>query len=433
VFAAVSASFDQIRSNNAISRFLKLSFVLVLIPSSSPTCLFIYLPLFVQVFFNLQSLPEIILLALHTTVKQTIEMSRAALDLDALVATYPELVSQAAPNTSTSTVAGLSLGASKRAAAAAAVAAGPQPLPVSSQLRMALREAAHQWSALVFEQAMQIHVLQRVVAKKEDPSTHVRFIDVLRAAGNASNNPVLASGRLLELYWNQLCMGLQDVAAEKLRAQPHAASRIYPFLRKAAVDIVENLKALSNRDLNRDAQIGIGFSGLVGFTGVDADLFEAGSTNAASGSAPATSGEGVFGSLSWSAGGDLLGSLGMGSRRSGMRAGGVLLPRTGAVHVTEGGTIAITTGSSGRSKDRDRDREDRRRAVIEDVSAGEADEASRVAALMAATDSGLVGGLKPLRDRYLAGALSRMNAPVNQMFPEMEGYTGMYGHGRTED
>ena len=36
---------------------------------------------------------------------------------------------------------------------------------------------------------------------------------------------------------------------------------------------------------------------------------------------------------------------------------------------------------------------------------------------------GLVGGLKPLRDRYLAGALSRMTAPVLQMFPEMEGYT----------
>ena len=41
----------------------------------------------------------------------------------------------------------------------------------------------------------------------------------------------------------------------------------------------------------------------------------------------------------------------------------------------------------------------------------------------ALADLGLVGGLKPLRDRYLAGALSRMTAPVLQMFPEMEGYT----------
>ena len=41
-------------------------------------------------------------------------------------------------------------------------------------------------------------------------------------------------------------------------------------------------------------------------------------------------------------------------------------------------------------------------------------------------EGGLVGGLKPLRDRYLTGSLSRMTGPVLQMFPEMEGYTGMY-------
>jgi hypothetical protein len=36
----------------------------------------------------------------------------------------------------------------------------------------------------------------------------------------------------------------------------------------------------------------------------------------------------------------------------------------------------------------------------------------------------LITGLKPFRDGYLVGALSRMNFPVHQMFPEMEGYTG---------
>lgn len=38
-------------------------------------------------------------------------------------------------------------------------------------------------------------------------------------------------------------------------------------------------------------------------------------------------------------------------------------------------------------------------------------------------DIGFIAGFKPFRDRYLIGALSRMNIPVHQMFPEMEGYT----------
>lgn len=38
-------------------------------------------------------------------------------------------------------------------------------------------------------------------------------------------------------------------------------------------------------------------------------------------------------------------------------------------------------------------------------------------------DPGLVLGFRPLRDRYLLGCLTRMNHPVLQMFPEMDGYT----------
>ena len=36
----------------------------------------------------------------------------------------------------------------------------------------------------------------------------------------------------------------------------------------------------------------------------------------------------------------------------------------------------------------------------------------------------LVLGLKPMRDKYLITALGRMSAPIAQMFPELEGYTG---------
>jgi len=217
-----------------------------------------------QVFFNLQSLPEVVLLAVDATVRQTVELSRGAIDLDGIVAACPELAS----HTGT------------RAAAVAAVLGGSAKTgtgtggPASaSHVRVALREAAHNWATLVHEQASQIHVLQRVASKKEDPATHKRFIDVLRArSGPGAPNAHLAAGRLLELFWERLAEGLQEVAAEKIKAQPLAANRIYPCLRKAAVEVVDSLRALSARDLHRDAGLGALFGStggaLVGGTGV---------------------------------------------------------------------------------------------------------------------------------------------------------------------
>jgi hypothetical protein len=34
-------------------------------------------------------------------------------------------------------------------------------------------------------------------------------------------------------------------------------------------------------------------------------------------------------------------------------------------------------------------------------------------------------GMRPMRDRYLLITLSKMSAPIMQMFPELEGFTGM--------
>jgi hypothetical protein len=103
-----------------------------------------------------------------------------------------------------------------------------------------MREIAREWGAMISDQAMQINVLQRVIAKKEDPSTHVKFIDVLESVGQG--NPALASNRLLDLFWARLQTSMQDVAAEKLKIQPVASSRIYPYLRKVAVEAVNTLK-----------------------------------------------------------------------------------------------------------------------------------------------------------------------------------------------
>lgn len=37
----------------------------------------------------------------------------------------------------------------------------------------------------------------------------------------------------------------------------------------------------------------------------------------------------------------------------------------------------------------------------------------------------LTSGLKPLKDSYLISSQSNLNAPIFQMFPELEGYTGL--------
>jgi hypothetical protein len=44
------------------------------------------------VFFNLQSLPEIVLLAVDATIKATVDLSRVSLDLDTLAAAHPDLL-----------------------------------------------------------------------------------------------------------------------------------------------------------------------------------------------------------------------------------------------------------------------------------------------------------------------------------------------------
>jgi hypothetical protein len=40
-------------------------------------------------------------------------------------------------------------------------------------------------------------------------------------------------------------------------------------------------------------------------------------------------------------------------------------------------------------------------------------------------DYGLIICLKPLKERYLLNVLTRANEPIYQMFPEVEGYTGI--------
>ncbi len=214
-----------------------------------------------QVFYNLESLPEVILLAIDSAVHRTVENSRSALDIESI-----QLLLQETPGAGAGSVggaAGAPASATKKPLTAShSVSGGPAGAAGSSsgsaaQVRIAVREMAHVWSSMIHEMAMQVHVLQRVVAKKEDPTTHEKFISVLQNAqhlhahthssgGTTSartTTSLLSKGLLLDLFWYRLAESLHDVAADKVKHFALASSRAYPYIRKAAVEILQNLRS----------------------------------------------------------------------------------------------------------------------------------------------------------------------------------------------
>lgn len=165
--------------------------------------------------------------------RDTVELSRGVIDLDALSLSGPA-------DADTSGAAGGKKGAPGVSAGTAAAVAAGTTAGASSHARLVLRELSHTWASKVYDNAMKIHVLQKVIAKKEDPTTHKRFAEVMKSLSSA--NPLLALGRLVELFWERLAPSLQDVAAEKIRDNAIVATSLYPNLRKVATEVVESLK-----------------------------------------------------------------------------------------------------------------------------------------------------------------------------------------------
>ncbi len=345
-----------------------------------------------QVFYNLDSLPEIVMLVVDQTVKSTVEASRDALDFELLSGMHGDLVGSGV-------TVGAPPSASKRplnpASSTSTIGGNANSSQVSlAQLRIAIRELAHQWSAVVHDKATQMHVFQRVVAKKEDPTSHEKFSEVLRRAGSVNgrqqtaatatniSQQYLVSGQLLELFWFRLSIAINDIAADKIRTHSLAASRAYPYLRKAAVEVVTNLQQWTEKDSQRDIGSGSG-NGLL-FSAFPTDLLSAANRDSHS----------QFGSLQWSQD-DLLGCSSS-SRFGTATARKNDTRQTSGVRRAQDGSFARDTGSS-------------------DSSGG----------LEGVADCHLVSGFKPIRDRYLAAALKRMTVPIEQMFPDVDGYSGV--------
>ena len=77
---------------------------------------------------------------------------------------------------------------------------------------------------------VQVLALARVLVKKEDPFSRQRFSDVISTGRHAA----LFGNGVFHVFWQRLSARIADVFADKLKAHPVTATRIYPALRKAA-------------------------------------------------------------------------------------------------------------------------------------------------------------------------------------------------------
>lgn len=112
---------------------------------------------------------------------------------------------------------------------------------------------------------------------------------------------------------------------------------------------------------------------------------------------------GMFGSLLWSQA-DLLGSS------------------FGPTSSSRTSNRDLTRDRGSRSlEDGDGDFNNRANSDVE--AAGSSSSGSNISSKESKEHS-LVQGLKPMRDKYLLAVLAKMSAPIAQMFPELEGYTG---------
>jgi len=127
-----------------------------------------------------------------------------------------------------------------------------------NQTKVALMEIAHSWALSVFELAMQVLVLQKVLSKKEDPISHKRFADILATSIPSSvsaNNVVydkngrsittnlhLSKNDLVALFWERLALSLHDVFTTKLKQNPNALILLYPHLTKFGSEANDSLE-----------------------------------------------------------------------------------------------------------------------------------------------------------------------------------------------
>jgi hypothetical protein len=198
------------------------------------------------VFYNLQSLHQVVLLAIDTNIKKALELSISIISVDKvskLQSDKASVVQQSKKPLKTSEATNNNTSNQNES---------------YNQTKVALMEIAHSWALSVFELAMQVLVLQKVLSKKEDPISHKRFADILATSIPSSvsaNNVVydkngrsittnlhLSKNDLVALFWERLALSLHDVFTTKLKQNPNALILLYPHLTKFGSEANDSLE-----------------------------------------------------------------------------------------------------------------------------------------------------------------------------------------------
>jgi hypothetical protein len=198
------------------------------------------------VFYNLQSLHQAVLLAIDTNIKKALELSISIISVDKvskLQSDKASVVQQSKKPLKTSETTNNNTSNQNES---------------YNQTKVALMEIAHSWALSVFELAMQVLVLQKVLSKKEDPISHKRFADILATSIPSSvsaNNVVydkngrsittnlhLSKNDLVALFWERLALSLHDVFTTKLKQNPNALILLYPHLTKFGSEANDSLE-----------------------------------------------------------------------------------------------------------------------------------------------------------------------------------------------
>ena len=195
----------------------------------------------------MQSLPEAVLLAIDTNIKKALEMSTSIINVDKVSKLHSEKTGGSQQN--------------KKATKTSEAIVSTQNESYN-QTKVALMEIAHSWASSVFELAMQVLVLQKVLSKKEDPISHKRFADILALSSSlvpvssATSNAIMhdKSGRsittnlhlsnndLVALFRERLALSLHDVFATKLKQNSNALTLLYPYLTKFGSEANDSLE-----------------------------------------------------------------------------------------------------------------------------------------------------------------------------------------------
>jgi hypothetical protein len=176
------------------------------------------------------------MVVVDSKVRKVMEITESFLNLDTLVLNYPELKK----STIDETFVNSGLGSKKPSKE------GKTAMNFQSRSKLALNEICYTWASALYEQAQQIILMQKIIAKKEDSSTHQKFLHEIAKYKTVYRYDIkssewLTKGDFLSLFWEHLSEPLQDCFIGKIKHQPYAVAALYPHLHKLATELNDTL------------------------------------------------------------------------------------------------------------------------------------------------------------------------------------------------